>query len=273
MTDPKRFIFAKFKRSDHFDLMEAFLISGDREKVRTWTGSKEEAAKPPGEAVEPNKPSVTKTAKGFENLTKDFLNAMEVFYRLVPAISAFSPIEGIIQLHGAIYELIRKEGAIIEKDEHFEFFQVDRDLIAQIDRAAETVRAVRVGWNSLPNMLLMGLVSSYDVFLSKLIRLIFITKPETLSSSERNISFRDLVSLDSVEAARELVIEKEIETVIRKSHQEQITWLENKLGIPLTKELDVWPNFVELCERRNLFTHTDGKVSSSVSRDVSRIWR
>jgi hypothetical protein len=33
------------------------------------------------------------------------------------------------------------------------------------------------------------------------------------------------------------------------------------LGIPLRKDLDSWPNFVEICERRNLFTHTNGVVS------------
>lgn len=29
----------------------------------------------------------------------------------------------------------------------------------------------------------------------------------------------------------------------------------------LTKNLDIWPDFIELCERRNLFTHTGGVIS------------
>jgi hypothetical protein len=108
----------------------------------------------------------------------------------------------------------------------------------------------------------VGLVSAYDVFLSNLIRLIFTVRPELLSSSERNISLKDLIEIGSVEAARERIIEKEVETVIRKSHPEQVNWLSTKLNITLTKGLKIWPDFVEVCERRNLLTHTGGIVSA-----------
>ena len=124
----------------------------------------------------------------------------------------------------------------------------------------------------------MGLISSYDSFLAKLIRTIFLTKPEILSSSERNISFKDLVEIGSVEMARERIIEKEIETIMRNNHVDQINWLENKLGLKLKQNQDLWRSFVELCERRNLVTHSDGVVSSqyvSVCReqgvDVSQV--
>lgn len=92
------------------------------------------------------------------------------------------------------------------------------------------------------------------------------TKPELLSSSEKNLSFKDLVGLGSIDAAREFIIEKEIKSVIRLSHSDQIAWLEKKLSIPLTKELKIWPAFIELCERRNIFTHTNGVVSSQYCR-------
>jgi hypothetical protein len=83
-----------------------------------------------------------------------------------------------------------------------------------------------------------------------------------LSSSERNISFKDLTEIGSVEAAREQIIEKEVESVLRDSHSQQIDWLEKKLEIPLRKDLKIWSEFIELCERRNLLSHTDGLVSS-----------
>jgi len=111
-------------------------------------------------------------------------------------------------------------------------------------------------------MFFMGLIGAYDVFLSNLIRLIFTARPELLSTSERNISLKDLIEIGSIEAARERIIEKKVETVIRKSHPEQIEWLAGKLNVPLTKDLQIWPEFVELCERRNLLTHTSGIVSA-----------
>ena len=38
--------------------------------------------------------------------------------------------------------------------------------------------------------------------------------------------------------------------------------MENRFDLPLRKGLDVWPQFVEITERRNLFVHCDGLVSS-----------
>lgn len=37
--------------------------------------------------------------------------------------------------------------------------------------------------------------------------------------------------------------------------------MEKKFGIPLRQNLDVWPDFIEICERRNLLTHTGGTIS------------
>lgn len=46
------------------------------------------------------------------------------------------------------------------------------------------------------------------------------------------------------------------------SHHEQFEWMQNHLKVKLKVQLHVWPRFVELCERRNLFTHTAGVVST-----------
>lgn len=90
----------------------------------------------------------------------------------------------------------------------------------------------------------------------------FLVRPEIISTSERNISFKELVCFGSIDEAREHILEKEIEAVIRKSHPEQIAWLENKLEMPLTKGLNIWSDFVEIFERRNLLVHTGGVISS-----------
>jgi hypothetical protein len=214
LADEKQLVFAKFKRGDQLDMMSSFLISTDREKVLKWTGAKEEREAPRDESLADSPDP--QSGDGFQTLTQDFLKAIEVYHRLIPTLTAFTPIVRLTGVHGNLYELVKTEGTLLDKDDKYELFQFNKDLLVQIDRALETIRATSRGWNSLPYMLLMGLVSSYDAFLAQLIRLIFVTKPETLSSSERNISFRDLVCLSSVEAAREMMIEKEVEAVIRK---------------------------------------------------------
>lgn len=124
----------------------------------------------------------------------------------------------------------------------FEHFDLSRDL--------------------LPRSLLVSLVSQYDAFLGRLLRAIFLKKPELLNGSDRKITFEALQHFTSIEAAREYILEKEVESILRSSHSDQFKWMEKAFTLPLTKDLKSWPSFVELTERRNLFVHTDGVVSS-----------
>lgn len=113
----------------------------------------------------------------------------------------------------------------------------------------------------LPKNFHVSYVSEFDSYLSNLLTKILTFKPEIIDSKDKNISLSDLVQLGSVEAAREQIISKEVETVLRSSHMEQFAWMEKNFSITLTKGLSSWPAFVELTERRNLFVHCDGVVS------------
>lgn len=114
----------------------------------------------------------------------------------------------------------------------------------------------------IPESLFVSLISQYDAFLNKLLKILFKTRPEYINNSERELSFSQLIQFDSIETAREYVIEKEVETVLRKSHSEHFDYLENKLAIPLRKDLPIWQTFIEITERRNLFVHCDGIISN-----------
>jgi hypothetical protein len=113
----------------------------------------------------------------------------------------------------------------------------------------------------VPRSLFVSLVSQYDAFLGRLLRAVFILRPEVLNSSERTFTFTQLQTFASIDDAREFLIDKEVETVLRSSHADQFKWMEQRFDLPLTKGLAVWPLFIELTERRNLFVHTDGVVS------------
>ena len=129
----------------------------------------------------------------------------------------------------------------------------------KLDRRYEHVELAR---ELLPRSLLVSLVSQYDAYLGRVLRFIFLNKPEILNGSERKISFEDLNQFTSIAEAREYILEKEIEAILRYSHGEQFKWMEKAFNLPLTKELKNWGRFIEITERRNLFVHTDGVVSS-----------
>jgi hypothetical protein len=113
----------------------------------------------------------------------------------------------------------------------------------------------------LPRTFLLALVSRYDALVGNLVRALFKQKPEALRSSERTFTFAELSQFQSMESAREFIVEKEVETLLRKSHSEQFDWLEKRFDIKLREGLAAWPAFVEITERRNLFAHADGVVS------------
>lgn len=114
----------------------------------------------------------------------------------------------------------------------------------------------------LPRSVMVSIVAQYDAYLGRLIKAIFTKMPQLLNSSERKITFEALAGFKSIEEAKEHILEKEIESILRSSHAEQFKWMEKVYEVTLTTDLAIWPAFVELTERRNLFVHTDGVVSS-----------
>lgn len=136
------------------------------------------------------------------------------------------------------------------------------DQLGKHRRIIRTLDDSHVFLDLLPKMAIIALVGVYDSYLGRLVRSLYAAKPEALNASNRQFTYSQLVAFDSLNDAREYILEKEVESLLRESHIAQFEWLETKVGIPLRKELSAWPTFVELTERRNLFVHTDGVVGS-----------
>lgn len=156
----------------------------------------------------------------------------------------------------------QKENITKETLKSREIYHFGTELYPEFQRLQETERHFNAAASIIPNSFIVAIVSQYDAFVGSIIRAIYNVKPEMLDASERQLSFSELIQFGSVEAAREYVLEKEVESVLRESHTYHFEWLEKKLGIPLRKDLNIWQNFIELTERRNLFVHTGGIISS-----------
>jgi hypothetical protein len=108
---------------------------------------------------------------------------------------------------------------------------------------------------------LISLISQYDAFLGCLLREVYNEKPERLKASEKQFSFKDLTEFGSIDEARERLVEREVDDVIRKSHEDQLEWVARELRLEAKKFIAEIPQFVEVAQRRHLFVHTDGVVS------------
>lgn len=148
---------------------------------------------------------------------------------------------------------------LIEADHLNKFQKIDKNL-------AKTGIAQKV----LPRSFVVSLVSQFDAFIGSLVRELLNAKPEILSDSERKLSFSQLSEFPSLEDAKEYIIDKEIDGLLRDSHADQFKWMSKKFNIKLDPKQDLWAKFIELTERRNLFVHADGKITTqylSVCKD------
>ncbi len=150
-------------------------------------------------------------------------------------------------------------------------FGIPVDKFTEFRRLERRLHRSELALVSVPRALMVALISEFDAFAGATLKTFYRLRPDALASSERKMTYSELVTFDSLEAAREHVVEKEVETFLRSSHSAQFDALETKLGITLRKDLPIWKDFIELTERRNLFVHSDGVVNNQylqVCRDA-----
>lgn len=125
-----------------------------------------------------------------------------------------------------------------------------------------TARKLNRAQKLLREAIIVSMVSRYDSFLSVLLTYILQENPHPMYSQEKTLNLKDILELGSTERIRDRFIEKEVERTLRESHADQFMILEKILGIPLTKNLSIFNDFLELAERRNLLVHCGGRIST-----------
>jgi hypothetical protein len=155
---------------------------------------------------------------------------------------------------------LKGEASPVEGQENT--FTVPEDKFTKLRRLERRRDRSRLALQSVPRGLTVALVSEFDAFMGATLKAFYRLKPNALNATERTMTFGELVTFGSIEAAREHVLEKEVECFLRSSHSAQFDTLESKLGISLRKNLAIWKDFIELTERRNLFVHNDGVVNT-----------
>jgi hypothetical protein len=199
----------------------------------------------------------------FKFVMDDFSKNMEMYLRFIPLMVSVNGIMSLAMMGNRLKKFLTRFG------EKREDLSKNKETVYQIPinklRDFSSDSQEYLAWTSasvyIPQVMLLGLVGVYDHYLSELLSTLFKIKNEIVFGSEKQILFSDLVKYQSIDEVREAIIRKEVETILRESHHDQFRTLETRLGFSLTKDLTVWPKFVELCERRNLFTHTGGVVS------------
>lgn len=113
----------------------------------------------------------------------------------------------------------------------------------------------------LGKSLVLIMISQFDIFEANIIKAIYNAFPKKIDNSKHTITFSELTKFDSIDEARNHVIDSEIDSILRGSHTKHINAITEIGDFKIDRTTDVWKNFIEVTERRNLFAHTDGVVT------------
>lgn len=153
-----------------------------------------------------------------------------------------------------------KNVRITDKNDEKNTYAIPLKNLKDFERLLEAVTKSINAFNLIPQNIVVAMVSLYDAYLTDIINCAYTIKPDLLNASERNFSFSEIIKFGSIEQLKKSVIEKDVESIMRESHLTQFKKLSTKFDLKL--EDPSFDDFLEITERRNLFVHTNGKVSS-----------
>jgi hypothetical protein len=110
--------------------------------------------------------------------------------------------------------------------------------------------------------LLKSAFGAFDAYVGELLRTMYQLNDGLLRKIEKQLGIVDLLEVSNVEGAKELLIEKDIESLLRESYPTQFEQLAKRFGVETLTKFPNWPKFVESSQRRNAITHCDGKANA-----------
>ncbi|MDD2657484.1 MAG: hypothetical protein PHD04_02365 [Candidatus Pacebacteria bacterium] len=168
-------------------------------------------------------------------------------------------------------EFIDKKGQNIRKKSGTTYFKLDPVDRGTYEKIKQERNKSKTALEALPRALFVSLVSQYDLIVASLIKAILKEHP-TIISPEKSLSFEEIQFFDSIDDIVEYLVEEEVDSILFKSHNFHIEWIEKKTGVELSVSLkEEIPCFTELTERRNLFVHANGIANRKYIRNCKDI--
>lgn len=201
------------------------------------------------------------------NIPKNIGAAVELFVNQIDSLAETLPLTSLAIQNARVtssrefVKFLKDECTVASKEGNRITYTFVGGQYLKFQRLMRRTKKANLASTLVPRSLLVALVSQFDAHVGELIRQLFKLKPEILSSSGKQLTYAQLIEFGSIDRAKEYIVEKEIETVLRQNHSEQFQWLESTFDIKLRKGLPAWQTLIELTERRNLFVHGNGVVS------------
>jgi hypothetical protein len=140
--------------------------------------------------------------------------------------------------------------------------RLDEERIVKINELITNIIKLFRARRAFENNSIVMLVSRYDEFLAEILHLIYKKNPNILKKSNRTLTYKEIISIGSRDKTLDRIISKEIDNLLYKSRFDQLKYLDKEFRLNVVNSIKCIKNFIEVTERRNLFVHSGGKVSS-----------
>jgi hypothetical protein len=196
----------------------------------------------------------------FEQISSSFVLNIECLRSIAPDFMK-QMTDTQINIVKEIDEFIEKYGFIIENNEGSIKFTLPIEKSIEFNKLGRKMKNLIKATELIPRGFIISLICNYDTLVSSILHEIIIKTPDYFLSSDKTISYEEFMKFASFEDAKEYIIAKEIDTIMRDSHSKQIFSLLKKIKYSYNIDDVLLHNFIELTERRNIYVHCDGKIS------------
>lgn len=114
----------------------------------------------------------------------------------------------------------------------------------------------------IPKSIFITIISNFDYFFSELIKSIIKSKEGLALLVDKKLALKEINFCSNFEEVKDIFINNQLEELMRKSHTEQIDWLEKNLKIKIKKTFSEWKNFILITEVRNILVHNGGIINN-----------
>lgn len=188
--------------------------------------------------------------------------SLSAFHTMISASLILMPAVRAGYVNDDIYNYANKNFSVVEKDDRFEIFGLGADQLFKVGRQVRRLRELDRGMELMPPAILMSLVATFDTIISDLIRGLIRKNPARFDNSARTLSVKDILSMDSFDEVRAKILDDEIDSLMRGSHDDHIAYIEQNFNVKIKSSYDRWAEFIEIFERRNLAAHGNLTVNA-----------
>jgi hypothetical protein len=253
VVDKKQFAgYVAFKKDEAGSVISRLSILTDKEKIEKWLNGEK--------VVDINNSDLPQEAAKAELnplgiLVNKYIESMMGFHRLSRISYSIIPTMRSSYINEEIRSHVEKNLDKISDDSRGTIYGIKLEQYGPVSDFILKLKELDVGYEALPSSTILSLVATFDSYISDIVRILLLAKPERYESSSKSMSIKDILSMKSFDDVIEKIVDDEIDALMRGSHEEQIKFIESNFSVSIREKYEKWSKFIEIFERRNIIAH------------------